>query len=632
MFIKYNMSFMYSRTTIKLAILLILIPTIFGVSFGYALVNYLEVPDVKELETYKPKSAARLYADDGVLFAELFVEKRVPIPITQMPYHLKYAFIAIEDVRFYKHFGIDIRGIGRAAFKNIIRGGISEGASTITQQLARNLFLTFKKSFKRKIEEAMLAIQIERTYSKDEILNLYLNLIYLGEGAHGVEAASYTYFHKKASELTLEESATLAALTRSPSRLSPFKNPVKTLERRNLVLRKMYEAGFINEKTYLTAAKTQMVLAPYKAYEKKTGYFVEYVKQALEEHLDDSQSILTKGLNIKTTVNLKMTEYAYEAIEKGMQAYKTRHPDAKKLPEVALIAIEIKTGEVKVLIGGRDFSTSPYNRAVQAKRQPGSSFKPIIYLTALEQGLTPNYMLLDAPLSFTNPYTKVVWQPRNYKNEYHGSVTMRKALELSLNTATVRLLEKVGIDNIIDMAKRLNISSNFEHNLSLALGTTEILPIELAAAYAAFARGGEYIPPTALRDVYTNEGEELYNEKPEGEKVVAPETAYALVDIMKGVVQRGTAKSASKMPYFLAGKTGTTDDFKDAWFIGFSPNLLCLVWVGYDKGDFLGNKESGGTAALPIWIDFMSKSLLLFPNNDFTVPEQNDKIQDKNND
>jgi len=616
---------MYSRTTIKLAILLILIPTIFGVSFGYALVNYLEIPDVKQLETYKPKSAARLYADDGTLFAELFVEKRIPIPITQMPYHLKYAFIAIEDVRFYKHFGIDVRSIGRAAFKNIIRGGISEGASTITQQLARNLFLTPRRSFKRKIEEAMLAIQIERTYSKDEILNMYLNLIYLGEGAHGVEAASYAYFHKKASELTLEESATLAALTKSPSKLSPFKNMAKALERRNIVLRKMYDADFINEKTYTAAVKTQLVLAPYRAYEKKTGYFIEYVKQALEEHLDESQNMYTKGLNIKTTVNLKMTEYAYEAIEKGIQGYKTRHPDVKTPPEVALIAIEVKTGEVKVLIGGRDFAKSPYNRAVQARRQPGSSFKPIIYLTALEQGLTPDYTLLDAPLSFTNPYTKVVWQPRNYKNEYHGSVTMRKALELSLNTATVRLLEKVGLDNIIEMAKRLNISSKFERNLSLALGTTEILPIELAAAYAVFARGGEYIPPIALRSVYTNEGEELYNEKPEEERVVAPETAYTLVDIMKGVVQRGTARSASKMPYSLAGKTGTTDNFKDAWFVGFSPNLLCLVWVGYDKDGFLSNKESGGAAALPIWIDFMSKSLPLFPKDDFKVPEQVDK-------
>ncbi len=623
---------MYSRTTIKLAVLLILIPTIFGVSFGYALVNYLEIPDVKQLETYKPKSAARLYADDGTLFSELFVEKRVPIPITQMPYHLKYAFIAIEDVRFYKHFGIDVRSIGRAAFKNIIRGGISEGASTITQQLARNLFLTPKRSFKRKIEEAMLAIQIERTYSKDEILNMYLNLIYLGEGAHGVEAASYAYFHKKTSELTLEESATLAALTKSPSKLSPFKNMAKALERRNIVLRKMYDARFINEKTYAEAVKTQLVLAPYKAYEKKTGYFIEYVKQALEEHLDESQNMYTKGLNIKTTVNLKMTDYAYEAIEKGIQAYKTRHPDVKIPPEVALIAIEVKTGEVKVLIGGRDFAKSPYNRAVQARRQPGSSFKPIIYLTALEQGLTPDYMLLDAPLSFTNPYTKVVWQPRNYKNEYHGSVTMRKALELSLNTATVRLLEKVGMDNIIEMAKRLNISSKFERNLSMALGTTEILPIELAAAYAVFARGGEYIPPITLRNVSTNEGEELYNEKPEEERVVASETAYALVDIMKGVVQRGTARSASKMPYFLAGKTGTTDNFKDAWFVGFSPNLLCLVWVGYDKDGFLSNKESGGAAALPIWIDFMSKSLPLFPKDDFKFPEQDDTIQEKNSD
>ncbi|MEI6153159.1 MAG: PBP1A family penicillin-binding protein [Deltaproteobacteria bacterium] len=612
---------MYSRV-IKFSILLILLPAIFGGSFGYGLVNYLEIPDVKQLESHKPKSSARLYADDGNLFAELFVEKRVPIPITEMPNHLKYAFIAIEDVRFYKHFGIDIRSIGRAAFKNIARQGITEGASTITQQLARNLFLTSTKSFKRKIEEVALAIQIERAYSKDEILNMYLNLIYLGEGAYGVEAASYTYFHKKASQLTVDESATLAALTKSPSKLSPFKNPSRAIERRNIVLRKMYDAGFINKSAYMQAMKTPLALAPFRAYEKKTGYFIEYVKQNLDEFVEDSQDIYTKGLNIKTTVNLKMTEHGYEAIEKGLQGYKTRHPSVAVLPEVALIAIEVKTGDIKVMIGGRDFTSSPYNRAVQAKRQPGSAFKPIIYLAALEKGLRPDTILRDAPISFTNPYTKAVWQPRNYKNEYHGDVTIRKALELSLNTASVRLLERVGIENVIDMAKRLSINSDFAPNLSLALGTTEIIPLDLASAYATFARNGIYIPSVAVKNVSTTEGEEIYTEEILKENVVSPGTAYALVDIMKGVIKKGTARSAASMPYYLAGKTGTTDDFKDAWFVGFSPNLLCLVWIGYDKPVSLGNKESGGTAALPIWIDFMSKVLPMYPNDDFTQPDK----------
>ncbi len=606
---------MYSRI-IKLAVVFILVPALFGVSFGYALVNYLEIPDVKQLETYRPKSTTRLYADDGTLYAELYVEKRIPISLTEMPRHLRLAFVAIEDVRFYSHFGIDARGIGRAIYKNILRKGITEGASTITQQLARNLYLTPQKSLKRKVEEAILAIQIERTYSKEEILNMYLNLIYLGEGSYGVEAAAYTYFHKHAKELTLEESAMLAAMTKAPSRLSPYKNPAKTMERKNIVLQKMYEAGFISKKEYTDAMKITIALAPFKAYEKKTGYYIEYVKQALEEHVENPQEIYTTGLNLKTTVSLKMTDYAYEAIEKGIQAYQKRHPNAIT-PEVALVAMEVKTGELKVLIGGRDFSTSPYNRAVQAKRQPGSSFKPIIYLTALEQGYTPDTMLRDAPISFTNPYSHAVWSPKNYKNEYHGDVTMRKALELSLNTATVRLLEKVGLENVIDMAKQLHINSKFEPNLSLSLGTTEIAPIELAAAYVAFARGGTYIPPVAIKTIATIEGEEKYNQEPIEEPVVLPEVAYALVDIMKGVIQRGTARGASKMPYYLAGKTGTTDDFRDAWFIGFSPNLLCAVWVGHDKKTNLGGKESGGTAALPIWIDFMSKALQYYPNDDF---------------
>jgi penicillin-binding protein 1A len=607
---------MYSRV-IKFAVILIALPMIFGVALGYGLVNYLEIPDVKQLESYRPKSSTRLYADDGTLFAELYVEKRVPIPLTEMPRHLRLAFVAIEDVRFYNHFGVDIRGIGRAFVRNVMKKGISEGASTITQQLARNLYLTPQKTYKRKIEEAILAIQIERTYSKDEILNMYLNLIYLGEGAHGVEAAAYTYFHKKAKDLTLEESAMLAALTKSPSRLSPYKNAARTVERRNLVLKKMYEAGFIDKTSYAKAVQTTLAIAPFKAYEKKTGYFTDYVKQVLEEYVEHAQDVFTSGFNVKTTMNLKMVQYAYEAIEKGMEAYRKRHPGAPETPEVALVAMEVKTGELKVIVGGKDFSQSPYNRAVQAKRQPGSSFKPIIYLTALEQGFTPDSILRDSPLSYTNPYTGVGWSPKNYRNEYHGDVTMRKALELSLNTATVRLLESVGLENVIDMAKQLHITSKFEPNLSLALGTTEVAPIELASAYATFARGGAYIQPISVRAITTMDGEERYREEAVEEPVVAPEVAYTLVDIMRGVIKQGTARAAAKMPYYLAGKTGTTDDFRDAWFIGFSPNLLCAVWVGFDKKTNLGAKEAGGTAALPIWIDFMTKALPMYPNIDF---------------
>ena len=607
---------MYSRI-IKLTLFLVLVPAMFGVSFGYGLVNYLEIPDIKQLETFKPKSSTRLYADDGTLFSELFVEKRIPISITEMPRHLRFAFIAIEDVRFYQHFGVDMRGIARAAYKNLIHGGIAEGASTITQQLARNLYLTQKKSFKRKMEEAVLAIQIERSYSKDEILNMYLNLIYLGEGAHGVEAAAYTYFHKKAKDFTLEESATLAALTKSPSTLSPFKNSAKARERRNLVLKKMYDADFISRKEYADSVKKPINLAPLRTYEKKTGYFIEYVKQMFEEYVSDMQEMYTHGFNIKTTLNLKMTDFAYQAIERGMQGYKERHPNARELPEAALIAIEVKTGDVKAIVGGRNFIASPYNRAIQAKRQPGSAFKPVIYLAALEQGLPTDFMLRDAPLSFTNPYTGALWQPRNYGNNYYGSVTMAKALALSLNTATVRLLEKVGVDDVIDLAKRLHINSNFEPNLSLALGTTEITLMDLALAYATVARGGVYLPSTAIKNITTIEGEERYSDETRGEIIVAPEVAQSLVEIMKGVITGGTARAAAKMPYQLAGKTGTTDDFRDAWFIGFSPDLLCAVWIGYDKKINLGSKESGATAALPIWMDFMSKALPLYPNEDF---------------
>ncbi|MCX7857725.1 MAG: PBP1A family penicillin-binding protein [Deltaproteobacteria bacterium] len=610
---------MYSRY-LKISILVFFLPAVLGVGFAYSLVNYLEIPDVKQLETFTPKSTTRLYADDGTLFAELFVEKRVPIPLSEMPNHLKHAFIAVEDVRFYRHFGIDLRGILRAAYNNLTKGRIVEGASTITQQLARNLYLSPKKTLKRKIEEAILAIQIERTYSKDEILGMYLNLIYLGEGCYGVEAASYAYFGKKAKDLTLEESATLAALTKSPSKLSPFKNPDKVLSRRNFVLKKMYEAGFIDRKQFEKAIFAPLNVVPQRMYEKKTGYFTDYVKYLLEDQLDKKDGIYTSGMNIRTTLNLKMTEYGYEAISKGLKLYKDRHPNVKELPEVALIAVEIKTGDIKVLIGGKDFLSSPFNRVFQAKRQPGSAFKPIIYLAALEQGFSPNHVLLDSPISYRNPYTGKIWQPKNYKNEYYGYVPMKKALELSLNTATVRLLEMVGIDNTLDMAKRLGIKSDIESNLSIALGTCELSPIELAEAYLTVARMGSRLPLRAILEVTDVNGETIYkSEKKGGERVVDSKLAYELVKMMEGVIKNGTAKKASSMPYSLAGKTGTTDDFRDAWFVGFSSDLLCLVWVGYDKDRKLGSGESGAQAALPIWIEFMSKALPMYENKDFGI-------------
>lgn len=605
---------------IRLVLLILLLPSFFGAALAYGLVNYLEIPDVKQISSHGPRSATRLYADDGSVFAELSVERRIPIALTQMPDHLKKAFIAIEDVRFYQHSGFDVRGILRASYRNIIKGSMSEGASTITQQLARNLFLTPTKSMKRKMEELILAVNIERTYSKDEILNMYLNLIYLGEGAYGVEAASHTYFDKAARDLSLPESATLAALVKAPSRSSPFKNLSKTLERRNLVLKKMLEARFISQQDYQSAAKTPLILAPFKIHEKKTGFFIEYAKQQIEDYVPTRDDIMTNGLIAHTTINLKMTQYGYEAIDKGMKLYQQRNPTSKTSPEVALIALEVKTGEVKVLIGGRDFTTSPYNRATQAKRQPGSAFKPIIYLAALEAGYRPDSMVKDAPVTYTNPFSGGIWQPRNYDNQYHGDVPLRTALAMSLNTATVRLLEKVGVSNVIDLSKRLHITSNFEPNLSLALGATEISPIEMAAAYATIARGGNYLAPTTLKGLIAADGSDLFGQKPlNEEKIVSSETASMLIEMMKGVIKHGTAHRAAEMPYPLAGKTGTTDSSRDAWFIGFSPELLCLVWVGYDKDAFLGKKESGATVALPIWMEFMAKALTHYPSEDFFV-------------
>lgn len=607
---------MYSKY-LKISTLLIFVPALMGFGFSYSLFNYIEIPDVKGLETYSPKSTTRIYADDGTLFAELFVERRIPIPLSDIPKHVRDAFIAQEDVRFYKHIGIDLRAILRAAYNNLTKGRIVEGASTITQQLARNLFLSPEKTLKRKIEEAILAIQIERTYSKDEILNLYLNLIYLGEGAYGVEAASLSYFGKRTKDLTLPEAATLAAMTKAPSRLSPLRNPEKVLQRRNSVLKKMLDAGFISKKEYEEAIKAPLGVVPRKFFERKTGYFIEYIKQLLEENFEGKETIYTRGLEVKTTLNLKMTDYAYEAISKGLKEYLSRHPKEKEPPEVALLAIEVKTGDIKVMIGGKDFVRSPFNRAYQAKRQPGSAFKPIIYLTALSKGFSPENILLDSPISYKDPWTQKIWAPKNYKNEYHGYVTMRRALELSLNTATVRLLESIGIDDVLEMAQKLGIESKLHPNLSLALGTSEVTPFELATAYLTIARLGSRIEPGAIKEVRSLLGELLYEDEREAEEVIDPRISYELIKMMEGVIKSGTAKRASRIPYEIAGKTGTTDDFRDAWFVGFSSDLLCLVWVGYDQNKKLGPNESGAQAALPIWIEFMEKALPMYQNRGF---------------
>lgn len=608
----------------RLVILFFLFPSISGVICGLSLTKLLDIPDVKDLHNLDLKPETRLYADDGNVFSTLFVPKRFPIPIKEMPPYLPKAFVAVEDVRFFEHPGIDVRGIVRAIYKNLLKMGLYEGGSTITQQVARNLFLTQKKTIKRKLEEMLLAIQIERAYSKEEILECYLNLVYLGEGSYGVEAASRRYFDKSAKELTLEEAATLAALTRAPSSLSPFKYPQRAKERRNLVLKKMFEARFIDRREYERASMAPLKVASFRMIEDKTGYFRDYVRQCVEEILGEGSETWNQAYHVHTTLNVRMTEYAMEAIRKGLEAFRRRHPERKDLPQVVLIAMEVKTGAIKVLVGGKDFSTSPFNRAIYAKRQPGSAFKPFIYMAALEKGLEPDHVLLDEPVKYVDPWTGKVWEPKNYNDEYFGYVTMRRALSRSLNSATIRLLEEVGCDHVIELAKRMHIRSQFEPVPSLALGTKEVYPIDLAAAYLTFARGGSYVRPYVIESIYSVDGQEIFKAEKdmrEPEQVLDREKVSVLVNMMRDVVKEGTAKAASKLPYALAGKTGTTEDFRDAWFIGFSPELLCLVWVGYDKDTPLGAGESGAVAALPIWIEFMSKALPLYPNRDFSFLE-----------
>ncbi len=685
-----------------------------------------DLPSLDLLQSYQPSLVTTVYSDDRQPIGQFFIERRILTPLADIPDSLKQAVIATEDVRFFEHPGLDYVGILRAAWTNIRHGGRKvEGASTITQQLARSLFLSAERSYDRKIRELILAYKMEAVSSKEQILETYLNQIYFGQGAYGVAAAAQSYFGKDISKLTLAESAFLAGLPKSPSRFSPFTAYERAKKRQEHVLSRMEEAGFITS-AEREAAAAEVLNFHRPGSEHFAPYFVEYVRQLLVAKYGESM-VYKGGLQVYTTLNLEMQKAAGAAFDAGVRELDKRqgwrgprrtvdldslpppaatpavtlkvgdrtegivlkaakdhyvvllggataklsfddmawakrvlkgydpakdfvvHPSVKSLlkpgdvievavkkltkdgpvltleqtpiVEGGLIALDPKTGAIRAMVGGYDFSRSEYNRAVQAHRQPGSAFKPLIYATAMSQGMSPATQILDAPVVYEQEEDDKIWKPENYGKKFHGMVSLRDALTHSHNLATVRLLDKVGIRNVIEFSRSVGITSPLPGDLSLGLGSSSVGLMELTSVYGVFLNKGSRAEPFAIKVAKDSAGKVLETAQPEPREVMTKETAYLITNMMEDVVQRGTGMAAKSLDRPLAGKTGTTNDYINAWFIGGTPNLVAGVYVGFDDRRSLGESETGARAALPIWMAFMKEALKQLPVVPFEIPD-----------
>ncbi len=684
-----------------------------------------DLPSLDLLQNYQPSLVTRVYSDDKRVIGQFFIERRLLTPIADVPKNLTQAVIAVEDARFFEHPGLDYIGILRAAWTNVRRRGRVEGASTITQQLARSLFLSPERTIDRKIRELILAYKMELVLTKEQILELYLNQIYFGQGAYGVAAAAQTYFGKELPKLTLAEAAFLAGLPKSPSHYSPFKAYDRAKKRQEHVLSRMEESGFI------TPPEREQAVAEVLNFrrpgtEHLAPYFVEYVRQLVIAEYGETM-VYKGGLEIFTTLNVEMQRSAEASFGAGLrdldkrqgwrgplraaiptQPVTTSSGEAQPskpseflegtvgkvgkdhyvvqvgevtgklmledmawakrrlkgsdptrdvavtqnlkqvlkpgdvievsikktdrdqtyfrleqtpLVDGGLVAVDPKTGAIRAMVGGYDFLRSEYNRAVMAHRQPGSAFKPIIYATALSQGMSPASVILDAPVVYEEEEEEKIWKPENYGRKFHGIVSLRDALSQSHNLATVRLLEKVGIRNVIEFARTIGITSPLAPDLSLALGSSSVGLLELTSAYGVFLNQGTRTEPYAVAMVKDNAGKVLKQASAEPHEVIAKETAYLITNMMEDVVQRGTGQAAKVINRPIAGKTGTTNEYTNAWFIGGAPNLTTGVYVGFDDRRPLGEAESGSHAALPIWINFMKEAVKQLPVVPFEIPE-----------
>ncbi len=599
-----------------------------GVLMGAFFAFTHDLPQIQALESFRPQAVTRIYSANKVLLDELYLENRDPVPLRQIPPYLKAALVATEDRKFFKHSGVDIRGIARAVVKDIRVGKFVEGASTITQQLAKTLFLTPRKTMVRKIKEAILAFQLERRYTKDEILELYLNQVYFGSGAYGVASAAGIFFGKSVQDLTLAECALVAGMPKSPSRYSPLVSQELALKRRNIVLKQMRDTGIIDAHAYEQAINEKIHLSNARPKSTRAPYFIEYVKEFLEDRLGAS-TLYKGGLTIHTTLDYRLQQAAERAVMDGLQSLQARmekNDINAGEPQAALISIGVKSGNILAMVGGKNFDESFFNRAISAKRQPGSAFKPIVYAYAIEQGFAQNQMLLDAPIVFKGAGSGQDWNPRNFSETYLGEITMRKALVISQNIPAVRLIEILGPSSVARFAHRLGIESDLEPNLSLALGTSEVTLLNLTSAYTVFARGGTWIEPFGVMEVVDHRGRVLWSHRPQKRLVMTREGAAIITNMLEGVIAEGTGSQARTLRGPVAGKTGTTNDYHDALFVGYSPAVAAGVWVGLDLGGTMGDKETGSRAALPIWMDFMETAQADGTHQYFDLPDQVAKV------
>ena len=692
--------------------LLVLAAALVGATAGLLLVYSTDLPQVDDLEHYRPGSITELYDDQGRIIGSFALQRRVVAAYDDYPQVLRDALISIEDKDFYRHWGINVWRIVGAAYRDIQSGGRVQGASTLTMQLARNLFLSPDRSFQRKIREALLAILIERKFTKSQIFTLYANQIFLGHGAYGFESASEYYFSKPAKKLTLDEAALLAGLPKGPQAYSPITHPDRALKRRNLVINAMLEDGKITAQQAADAKAKPLQLNVQHDPNSLAPYFVEEIRRYLENKYGSDQ-VHEGGLRVYTSLDMDLQKAANQAVLNGVAAYERRHgwknhlvnvltgevtldnydhPDWDDDPEAnrylhalvtasapgsvtvkfgryhasltqqdaawtqkkvsgilkpgdvcyvrvqtlgpngaahvsleqdsgaqgALVAIDNATGEIKAMVGGRDFNESKFNRATQALRQVGSSFKPYVYTAVIDQGGSPEDTILDAPITFetaSGPYT-----PHNYDEKFEGTITLRRALAQSRNIPALRLADHIGIKTVIDYAHRFGVTSNLPPYLPVALGSAEITLIEQTNAFSVFPNDGVRITPRYITKVTDYDGRVLEENFPDVKDVVSSRTARIMTSMLEEVVQHGTGIAASSLKLPLGGKTGTTNDFTDAWFVGFSPSMTCGVWIGYDEKKSLGAKESGAHAALPMWMDFMKFAMAGKDPGEFQPP------------
>ncbi|MEW6376021.1 MAG: PBP1A family penicillin-binding protein [Thermodesulfobacteriota bacterium] len=618
---------------VKISIIVFMIFVTSLMVLGMAFYFYFtyDLPSIESLKNYKPSTVTKFFSENGEIIGEFYIEKRRVVPLERMPNHLIQAFVAGEDARFFQHKGLDYMAILRALFMNIFSGEIVQGGSTITQQVVKSLLLTPEKSFERKIREAILAYKIEKYLSKEEILYLYLNQIYLGHGTYGVSIAAEDYFGKPIEELNLEESALLAGLPQAPSKNSPYSHPENAKRRQAYILNRMVEEGFISPHESLKALQNPLKnISKQKTLNEKTPHFLEYVRRYVEDKYG-KEALYRNGLQVHTTIDLDFQRIAQEAVESGLKEIEKRqkYPSADTLTplEGSLVCFDLESGYIKAMVGGRDFKKSQFNRATQARRQTGSAFKPIVYASALDKGYTPASVIVDSPVIFEWGDRK--WKPKNFEGMFSGPTTLRNALTRSVNVVTVKIAQDVGLDYIKDYTRKLGISSPLQNDLSMSLGSSSISLYELTKAYAVFANQGNIFKPIFIKKILDRDGNLIEEnlplfypkESPDEEQVLTPQTAYLMTYLLEGVVQNGTGWRAKAIGRPVAAKTGTTDQFLDAWFIGYTPKFITGVWVGFDEERSLGENETGSRAASPIWVAFMSRILKDRPFKDFPIPE-----------